>query len=211
MTRRTPSIFFFIFAIMSCCYIPQYAQLKDGDILFRGNNKSGISKAINEVTQTSKKNNYTHMGICQVTDNTVYVIHACAQKGVCKEKLEDFCKPNGDTIYTTDAFRLEEKYIHSIIPALKRANYLINQPYDNTYILDNPGYYCSEFIYHIFSNDSIFTLNPMTFINPETNEFHRGWIKHYKELGIQIPEGQPGCNPNEMATEKKVYFLFKVQ
>ena len=44
----------------------------------------------------------------------------------------------------------------------------------------------------------------MTFKNPQTGEFLAGWVDHYKKLGIPVPEGEPGCNPNGMAASDKI-------
>ena len=50
----------------------------------------------------------------------------------------------------------------------------------------------------------------MTFKDPLTGLFHDGWIEHYKNLGIEIPEGQPGCNPNDMSKNKKLKFITRL-
>jgi hypothetical protein len=44
----------------------------------------------------------------------------------------------------------------------------------------------------------------MTFKDPETGKFLPGWIKHYQKLGIPVPEGEPGCNPNGLASSDKL-------
>jgi len=181
--------------------------LKNGDVVFRANNETGLSEAINKVTQTNSKTNYTHMGICQIKNDTVWVIHASAKNGVCKEPLMLFCKPNLNTEYVTDVYRLNQKYSKTIQSALAIAFSLLGEPYDSTYILDNKGYYCSEFIYEIFKNDSIFNVNPMTFIDPNTGHFHKEWVEHYRNLKIEIPEGKLGCNPNKMSTNGKLSFI----
>ncbi|WP_075591436.1 YiiX/YebB-like N1pC/P60 family cysteine hydrolase [Labilibacter marinus] len=192
---------------MSCTSNNKPSELKNGDILFRGNNNMGLSKAINEVTQTGTNTNYTHMGICCLKGDTMYVIHASAKNGVCMELLTDFQYPDGDSTFITDSYRIKKELQADITEAINIANILIGMPYDKTYILESPGFYCSEFIYHIFKTDSIFTLNPMTFKNPATADFHQGWVEHYSNLGLDIPEGLPGCNPNEMAMEGSLEFI----
>ncbi len=196
---------------LQCTRYKNSPILKNGDILFRSNHKDGLSQAINEVTQTNTTSNYTHMGICYIIKDSVFVIHASPKNGVIKEVLHDFCYPQGDTSYTTDAYRIRDEINPNITLALENAKKLITQPYDNTYIIENPGYYCSEFIYHIFIQDSIFKLNPMTFIDPSTGNFHAGWIEHYKNLNINIPEGKPGCNPNEMSNTDKIVFIARLE
>ena len=201
------AIFSGLFLLMSCQQKGSNSFIQNGDILFRGNNQSGLSEAINEVTQTKKGTDYTHMGICTIENNTVWVIHASPENGVTKEPLEIFCNPNNESGYSTDVYRINKKLTLHIPNAIKRANKLIGNPYDSTYILESKGYYCSEFIYDIFKEDSIFSVNPMTFKDPKTNEFHQGWVEHYQQLGINIPEGKLGCNPNEMSSNSKLLFI----
>ena len=83
--------------------------------------------------------------------------------------------------------------------------------YNTTYILEDEGYYCSEYVYELFKKDSVFTLEPMTFKDPKTNEFHKGWIEHYQKLCIAIPEGKLGCNPNVRASSKTIGFVKNLQ
>ena len=70
--------------------------------------------------------------------------------------------------------------------------------------MSDPGFYCSEYIYLIFSGDSIFKLNPMTFKDPQSGQLLPGWKEHYNKLGIPVPEGEPGCNPNGLAASEKL-------
>jgi len=39
----------------------------------------------------------------------------------------------------------------------------------------------------------------MTFINPKTRKIDDFWISFYKKQNLEVPEGQPGCNPNGLA------------
>ncbi|MGQ1788322.1 YiiX/YebB-like N1pC/P60 family cysteine hydrolase [Saccharicrinis sp. GN24d3] len=200
-----------LLVFMSCAHNKEIQSLNNGDILFRGNQQRGLSQAINKVTQTTRETNYTHMGICKLANDSVYIIHASSKNGVCMEPLMDFCRPNNDTLYITDIYRLKTELNVNINSALTNAINLIGQPYDDTYIMERPGYYCSEFIYYIFKSDSVFTLNPMTFIDPATGNFHTDWVEHYQKLGVNIPEGMPGCNPNGMAAEGKLDFITRIQ
>jgi len=194
---------------MSCKEEAKF-DIHSGDILFRGTDHLGLSEAINKVTKTKSSTNYTHIGVCQVVNDTIWVYHAAPEKGVCKEPLELFCQPDKQTKYLVDLFRLKETHKPSVNTALIEAKRHVGKPYDYTYILSGEGFYCSEFIYEIFKKDSIFRLNPMTFVDPDTKEFHDGWVSHYNNLGIDIPEGQSGCNPNEMATSTKLKFIERI-
>ncbi|KJD32008.1 hypothetical protein PK35_12415 [Tamlana nanhaiensis] len=184
--------------------------MKTGDIVFRGASKSELSSAINDVTQTAKKNTYTHMGICEVINDKIFVYHSDLGKGVVRESLEDFYKPDEATDYSVDLYRIKTISNKQIASAITKARALINKPYNVTYILEDEGFYCSEYIYELFKNDSVFKLEPMTFKNPKTKTFHDGWVKHYNNLGIAIPEGKLGCNPNGMASSENLEFIGKI-
>jgi cell wall-associated NlpC family hydrolase len=184
-------------------------QLKSGDLLFTGVKKdktaSDFSDAINRVTQTSRQTNYTHVGIVEKNGDEIWVIHAAPEKGVCRESLHDFFRTDNRDVITV--YRLKAKYRDLIPDALKRAAQYIGQPYDFGYVLNDTSQYCSGLIFRIFNDAELFTLNPMTFKNPETGDFLPFWIEHYKQLNRDIPENIPGCNPNGMAINEALEYL----
>ncbi len=185
-------------------------KIEPGDIVFRGALTSNLSEAINEVTQTSKSTSYTHIGICDVVDGKVIVYHSDLGKGVVKEPIEMFISSEDTIKYNVDLYRIKRINSIQIENAITKAKSLVGNPYNTTYILEDNGYYCSEYIYELFKEDSIFKLEPMRFKNPETNKFHKGWVEHYQNLGIEIPEGQLGCNPNGMANSVSLNFIKKL-
>lgn len=202
---------FYILIASLCFSCVNTIPIKPGDLVFRGALGSNLSKAINDVTQTTKSTNYTHMGICDVVDGKVTVYHSDLYKGVVKESLELFMSSEDTARYNVDLYRIKNIESNQIENALSIAKSLIGEPYNTTYILEDKGYYCSEYIYELYKTDSIFKLEPMTFKFSETNTFHRGWIEHYKNLGIAIPEGELGCNPNGMANSNTLKFIKNIQ
>lgn len=151
------------------------------------------------------------MGVCEVVENNVFVYHADLGKGVVKELLIDFLKSPNETEYVADIYRIKNAKKINFKSAIKEANVLIGNEYNTTYILEDDGYYCSEYVYELFKKDSVFDLEPMTFKDPKTNSFHKGWIEHYQKLGIEIPEGKLGCNPNVMASSVTIRFVKNIQ
>ncbi|MDG4715429.1 YiiX/YebB-like N1pC/P60 family cysteine hydrolase [Winogradskyella marincola] len=207
-TLRIAASIIVLFLVISCS---SSTTIKSGDIVFRGATQSDLSEAINEVTQTEKATNYTHMGICSVEDGSVFVYHSDLGKGVLKEPLELFLKSDDSSTYTADVYRIKNSTQTQIATAISKAKNLVGEPYNVTYILEDKGYYCSEYIYELFKEDNVFTLEPMTFKNAKTNTFHNGWVTHYKDLGIEIPEGKSGCNPNGMAASETLVFVRRLQ
>jgi hypothetical protein len=181
-------------------------QLRTGDLLFCNSTSGELSKAIDQATQTGKATHFDHVGVVEIQDDTVWVLHAAPKKGVCRETIGQFLTSEKGKIIVT-AYRLKDNYLKAIPAAMIKAHSLLGEPYKCSYILKDRGYYCSEYIYKIFSADSIFTLNPMTFKDPKTSQLLSGWVDHYQKLGIPIPEGEPGCNPNGMAGSEKIYIV----
>ena len=83
--RNLVLYFFVIINIMSCNQQTTKTSIQSGDILFRGTSHAGLSEAINKVTQTDSSTNYTHIGVCEMIDDTVWVYHSAPEKGVCRE------------------------------------------------------------------------------------------------------------------------------
>lgn len=193
--------------------LAQDIQLQTGDIVFRESSRSTLSGAIDDVTQTDKATHFSHMGIIERKSDTVYVLHAAPENGSERISLKDFIEVtenNKKEQRRVVAYRLKPEYQSAISDAIENAYTMLGKPYNFSYVMNDSAYYCSDFVYRSYAKDSIFVLNPMTFINPETGEFHEGWISFYKELDMEVPEGKPGCNPNGMAASDKIYVLGEV-
>ena len=184
--------------------------LQNGDLVFAAIEMqvetNNFSNAINSVTQTGNETNYTHIGIVGIDDNVIWVIHASPRKGVFRDSLETFLKEEKHIF----VYRLKPGYRHFITQALNKSLDYYGQTYDNSFLLNDSSQYCSGLIYHLFESTGIFHLNPMTF-KDISGDFHPFWVEHYKKLNIEIPEGVPGCNPNEMATSPAIFFVGKLK
>ncbi|WP_307304547.1 YiiX/YebB-like N1pC/P60 family cysteine hydrolase [Epilithonimonas hungarica] len=181
--------------------------MENGDLLFVPAVESGLSEAINNVTQTEKKTSYDHIGIVKKEDHHLYVLHASPKGGSQKQKLNHFLKEQTRSGQKIDVYRLRSEFRSSIPNSVSKAETLVGKPYNFNYILDEQSYYCSDFVERAFRENQIFKLEPMTFIDPKTGKTNTFWEKFYQEKNIKVPEGEPGCNPNGLAASEK---LFKV-
>jgi hypothetical protein len=102
------------------------------------------------------------------------------------------------------AYRLKEDWQKAIPAAIQKAHSMLGKPYNFSFVLSDAAHYCSEFIYLAFAADSVFKLEPMTFKDPKTGAFPAAWVEYYQKMGIEIPEGKPGCNPNGLAASEKL-------
>jgi len=193
-------LFLFLFAWTKPA--PQI-KLQSGDLLFREKSSENISGAIDQVTQTSGETHFSHVGFVEVTDTGVVVLHAYPEGGTCIVSLNEFLHPKGDSVRVI-VYRLKKEGQKAIPAAIQKAYSMLGKPYNFSYILSDTVHYCSEFIYRTFAADSVFKLEPMTFKDPKTGTFPAAWVEYYQKMGIEIPEGKPGCNPNGLAASEKL-------
>ena len=201
------NLLYLIFALvfLTSCKTYNTSILENGDLLFVPAADSGLSGAINNVTQTEKKTSYDHIGIVKREANHLYVLHAAPAGGSQKQKLSKFLHRQTKSGQKIDVYRLRDEY-HTIIPAsVSKAESLLGKPYNFTYILDDHSYYCSDFVERAFRDHQIFKLEPMTFIDPKTGKTNAFWEQFYQSKNLQVPEGKPGCNPNGLAASDKLY------
>lgn len=203
-------IFLSLTSLFACTQPAPKIQLQSGDILFRGATSGKISEAIDKVTQTAEATHFSHVGLAEVSDSGIVVLHASPEVGTCMVSLDEFLHPEGDSVMVV-AYRLKEEWQKAIPAALTKAKQLLGKPYNFSYILSDTAHYCSEFVYLAFAADSIFTLEPMTFKDPATGNFPPAWVGYYQKMGIEIPEGQPGCNPNGMAASDNIERLGQIK
>jgi len=211
MSKFRLILHFLSFAGLFACTNPKsQIKLKSGDILFREKSSENISEAIDKVTQTSGATHFSHVGLVEVTDTGIVVLHAYPEGGTCIVSLSSFLHPEGDSVNVV-AYRLKEPWRKTIPAAIRKAHQMLGKPYNFSYIMTDTAHYCSEFLYQAFAADSVFKLEPMTFKDPVTGNFPQAWVEYYQKLGIEIPEGKPGCNPNGLAASDKLERLGKIE
>ncbi len=190
--------------LVQCNHHSGKVQLKSGDLLFVTAKESGLSGAINNVTQKQKAASFDHIGILEKEGNRMFVLHAAPKGGSQKQDLKDFVKDQKKEGQKVIVYRLKPEYQKAIPEAVKKANSMLGKPYNFNYILDDNSYYCSDFVERAFRTENIFTLEPMTFIDPKTGKTNTFWEDFYGKKNLKVPEGQPGCNPNGLAGSDKL-------
>lgn len=183
------------------------SALKDGDFIFQDMDCGPLCDAIEAVTEGYNSNDYSHMGIIVHKSDSVFVAEA-AGSAVRLTAMQKFAK---NTKKPMLVMRLKKKYRNLIPAAIDFSLKHIGTPYDNEYVYNNGAYYCSELIYDAFmyanGGKPFFTLYPMTYKQPGTDDFFPAWVKYYKTLGKPIPEGMPGCNPGGISKSNKLALI----
>ncbi|WP_339887427.1 YiiX/YebB-like N1pC/P60 family cysteine hydrolase [uncultured Flavobacterium sp.] len=198
-------ILLLILSIYTVSFGQKKATLKEGDIIFQSMN-CDLCKAINAVTEGFDGHDFSHLGMIHIKNDSIYVIEA-AGKNVKLTPLEVFKTYTTDTMYVG---RLKRKYRKYIPKAIEFSMSQMGVPYDEAYLYDNGSYYCSELIYDAFLaayEKPFFELTPMTFKEPNSNQYFQVWIVYYENLKIEIPEGELGCNPGGISTSNKLKII----
>ena len=196
----------FLFCLISTLSFAQNVKLKTGDIIFQSMNCGPLCEAINEVTEGYQGIDFSHLGLVLIQNDSIYIIEA----GGKEVKLTPY---NTFKTYTKEEMyvgRLKPKYRKYIPEAIAFSLKQIGTPYDEEYLYDNGKYYCSELIYDAFLEaykKPLFQMFPMTFKSPKTNEYFDVLEEYYKNLKMEIPEGELGCNPGGISTSNKLKII----
>ena len=174
-------------------------DLQEGDFLFQDLDTSPLCDAIELVTPGYEGANLSHIGFVVNEKNKLKVIEAIPP--VVKFTTIDSFFSKSDKIIVG---RLKPEYKYSLDDAVNFLKKKINVEYDQFFLKDNDLYYCSELIYEAFEKHQIFSLQPMTFINPSTGDTLNTWSDYYNDIGMKIPEGEPGINPGVMSLSDKI-------
>lgn len=186
--------------------------LKKGDLLFQANNPFEKVKAIGKAGEGYKDLRFSHVGILDINDKDTLVIEATTG-GVRCVKLEKFFEDaeyvNGKPFVFVGRVKFEYSYI--IPSAIELAKQKVGMPYDSVFLPKNNAYYCTELVYDCYlnkENKPIFKSKPMSFKDKTTGKFYDVWVKFYSRVGIPIPEGVEGTNPNDMSNSNTIKIVY---
>jgi len=180
---------------------------ESGDFLFLDLDCGGLCDAIEAVTEGAGGRDFSHLGMVHLKNDSVFVLEAMGNS-VRLTPLKTFLS------YTKKPAlhaRLKPEFRHLIPDAAKFGLAQLGKPYDDAFLPDNGKYYCSELIYDAFlaanQQKPFFRNAAMTFRQPGSKDFFPVWVDYYKNLGMPIPEGMPGCNPGGLSTSEKLLIL----
>ena len=180
-------------------------ELKPGDILFQDIDCGPFCESIEKVTSGIQGAKFSHVGIAIPKENGALVVVEAISAGVVETPLDSFFMRSFDQENNSKVVvgRMKQEHQHLIPKALDFAKTKLGLAYDEVFDISNEKYYCSELIYDSFKyankEQPIFQLQPMTYIDPETNSLFPIWEEYFKELNVPVPEGEPGLNPGGMS------------
>ena len=190
-----------------------FAQnLKNCDLIFHAQGHGEFSNAISESTGAQDSVKFVHVGIIEVDkERKPYVIEASPEEGVRTITLSEFLSQSP---HQAGKPRVVIKRLSIPIDEEKiiiRAKSFMGQPYDWWYLPDNEKLYCSELVQICFidsSGNNIFPTQPMNFRDKDGN-IPSFWIDLFKELDMDVPEGIPGTNPNDLSKHPLLFEVFR--
>lgn len=185
-----------------------------GDLLFQDLDCGPLCDAIESVTEGYHGAYFSHMGLVVLhSDSTFWVLEATGS-GVTETAFQEFIHRSVDSTDNPKVMvaRVKEAYLHLIPEVMLLKEKYLGLPYNTSYIWNDSSYYCSQLIYTLFEQANngapFFELQPMTFKVPGGFEMNAAWKAYYQELGIEIPEGMPGCNPGGLSRSEKIEVVY---
>ena len=191
----------FVILLMLCSAACSFVSesLQTGDLLFVGegagsaSNSGSMSEAI-----VSATGSITHVAIIEVDGSgTTWVIDATPKRGVARYPLTSLLKENPDASFTVKRLRDTS----GVSRFVENAKAFIGRPYDLTFLPDNDAMYCSELIRESFrlpDGTCLFEEAPMNFLAPD-GTVPPYWEQLFEDLGMEVPQGVPGTNPQQMS------------
>lgn len=196
-----------IIASLACCNRKAESGLRNGDLIFVGlpmdysldstDMASGIAAATG-----SGALNLIHVAIAEVDrKDSVWIIDATIAHGVDRHPLDTFLRD-----FTLKDGSLPEFIIKRVSgvdadAAVERAKTFCGQPYDVCFLQDNGAMYCSELVQNSYldaSGKQVFQSSPMNFAAPD-GTMPVYWEQLFAILGMEVPQGAPGTNPQKMS------------
>ncbi|HAO09269.1 MAG TPA: hypothetical protein DCQ50_20335, partial [Chryseobacterium sp.] len=116
---------FSLFVLIMGCKNSQISGLKNGDLLFVTAKETGLSGAINNVTQKQENASFDHIGIVEKGKDGIFVLHAAPKGGSQKQEIKDFLKDQSKEGQRVMVYRLKSEYQKSIPSALEKAESMV--------------------------------------------------------------------------------------
>ena len=185
------------FMLLSC---GETERLRAGDLLFH---VSAESNAITSVTAGM----IDHVAIVLNCDSVIEAVG----RGVVTTPIDSLRKQEGH--YLLARIKCSSKEKPDIAASLVNARGYLGRAYDRLYLPDNEEIYCSELVQLSFVSQQgkrLFAPVPMSF-HDSNGEITSYWKAFYEKHQMDVPEGEPGTNPNEMIQREIIRIIGKLK
>lgn len=213
--KRYLGIILLLLAALSCRQ--RAASLRNGDLVFVGIpidyslEKDSMDAAISASTGKDGLN-LIHVAIAEVRGDSTWIIDATIRRGVDRHPLDTFL-----TDFTLRDGSLPDFFIGRVQgvdadAAVERAKTYCGRAYDSRFLPGNEDLYCSELVqlsYLNASGEEVFQSEPMNFLAPD-GTMPLYWEQIFAILGMDVPQGVPGTNPQSMFLDSKIKKVKKI-
>ncbi len=213
--KRYLGIILLLLAALSCRQ--RAASLRNGDLVFVGIpleyslEKDSMDAAISASTGKDGLN-LIHVAIAEVRGDSTWIIDATIRRGVDRHPLDTFL-----TDFTLRDGSLPDFFIGRVQgvdadAAVERAKTYCGRAYDSRFLPGNEDLYCSELVqlsYLNASGEEVFQSEPMNFLAPD-GTMPLYWEQIFAILGMDVPQGVPGTNPQRMFEDSKIKKVKKI-
>ena len=193
--------------LAAACGRQEEPRLQNGDLIFVGlpagyDAESGsLDAAIASATGEEGVLNLIHVAIAEVKADSVWIIDATLAHGVDRHPVDtflaDFTLKDGS--YPT--FIVKRVKGIDADAGVERAKSFCGRAYDLRFLPDNADLYCSELVqlsYLDAAGEPVFSSEPMNWLAAD-GTMPPYWERLFGKLGMEVPQGLPGTNPQRMA------------
>lgn len=187
--------------------------LRTGDLIFVGLpldydvEGDSMDAAISAATGEEGALNLIHVAIAEVDADSIWIIDATIAHGVDRHPLAVFLKDFTLKDGTYPEFIIKRVKGVDTEAAVQRARTYCGRGYDVRFLPDNEEQYCTELVQNSYldaSGNELFHSEPMNFCAPDgTMPPYWEWL--FGKLGMDVPQGVPGTNPQRMAQSDLLY------
>lgn len=182
-------------------------RLQNGDLIFVGlpvgydAETGSVDEAISSATGETGALNLIHVAIAEVKADSIWIIDATIAHGVDRHPLDtflrDFTLPDG----SYPDFIVKRVNGVDADAAVETAKTFCGRAYDFSFLPDNDDLYCSELVQRSYldaDGKPVFESEPMNF-KAKDGTMPQYWEWLFGKLGMEIPQGLPGTNPQRMS------------
>ena len=198
-------VFIILLLAFNCCQ--DRNRLQNGDLIFVGlpmgyhAEDGSMDEAISSATGEEGALNLIHVAIAEVRADSVWIIDATIAHGVDRHPLDTFLKDFTLRDGSYPEFIVKRVKGVDADAAVERAKSFCGRAYDVRFLPDNEDLYCTELVqvsYLDADGKPVFESEPMNFKAPDgTMPPYWEWL--FGLLGMDVPQGVPGTNPQGMS------------
>lgn len=191
----------------------QADRLRSGDLIFVGlpldykAEPDSMAAAISSATSVEGALNLIHVAMAEVEADSVWIIDATIAHGVDRHPLDTFLADFTLRDGSYPEFIVKRVKGADASAAIERAKAFCGQAYDLRFLPDNEDLYCTELVQNCYldaSGNPLFESEPMNFkASDGTMPPYWEWL--FGKLGMAVPQGLPGTNPQRMAESALLY------